>query len=248
MKHYLALLCIGALAACGVGGGGGSTPTTQATPTNTSNQTSSTAANPQNTSGKQFYSSHNSKADAVTFDNSNIKKIKVDGVDIDLATVGGGTFNGVWRASLGSPSVFMPASVNNYAVYNQSDNLVAGTISKNGNDYAFYNGKFTDVAQIPVSGQSVYNASVVQFKGSSQSFGSTRLTADFGAKKVTGDISRRADDGGNIAINADIKGNKFASATGAPTQVEGGFFGANAAEIGGIFKSGETVGAFAGKK
>ncbi|MFC5920746.1 Slam-dependent surface lipoprotein [Neisseria weixii] len=252
MKQYLALLCVAALAACG--GGGGSTPTTQSTPTNTSNQTSSTAANSQNASGRQFYSLYNSKADAVTFDSSNIKKIKIDGVDIDLATIGGGHFND-WQGNFGgirSGNANAPAGVSDWLVYNQSGDLVAGVVTKSGNNYAFYNGKFTDAAQMPASGKAVYNAGVVQFMQfnglSSQTLSSSRFTADFGAKKVTADILRDARYGGNIAINADISGSKFASAAGAATQVEGGFFGANAAEIGGIFKNGETVGAFAGKK
>lgn len=252
MKSYLALVCVAALAACG-GGGGGGTPTTQSTPTNnTPNQGSFGTATPQNASGKQFYSLKNSKADAVTFDSGNIKKIKVEGVDIDLATIGGGHFNTDWRGNFGgirSGNANAPAGVSDWLVYNQSGNLVAGVVTKSGNNYAFYNGKFTDAAQIPVSGTAVYNAGVVQFNGlGSQTLGSSRFTADFGAKKVTADISRDARYGGNIAVNADIKGNKFASATGAATQVEGGFFGTNAAEIGGIFKAGETVGAFAGKK
>ncbi|WP_165010937.1 transferrin-binding protein-like solute binding protein [Neisseria yangbaofengii] len=249
MKQYLALLCVAALAACG--GGGGGTPTTQSTPTNTPNQTSSTEASPQNISGKQFYSSQNSKADAVTFDNSNIKKIKINGVDIDLATIGGGNFNNDWRGNFGgirSGNANAPAGVSDWLVYNQSDNLVAGVITQEGNNYAFYNGKFTDAEQIPAAGQSVYKAGVTYFSGDRQVLSRTDVTADFGAKKVTAEIKRDAEFGGNIALNADIKGNKFASVTGAATQVEGGFFGANAAEIGGIFKAGETVGAFAGKK
>lgn len=250
MKQYLALLCVAALAACGGGGGSGSTPTTQSTPTNTSNQTSSTTANPQNTSGKQFYSSQNSKADAVAFDNNDIKKIKINGVDIDLATIGGGSFNNDWRGNFGgirSGNANAPASVSDWLVYNQSDNLVAGVITQGGNNYAFYNGKFTDAAQIPTTGTSVYKAGVTYF-GDRQVLSRTDVTADFGAKKVTAQITRDAAFGGNIALNADIKGNKFVSATDAATQVEGGFFGANAAEIGGIFKAGNTVGAFAGKK
>ncbi|WP_373740657.1 transferrin-binding protein-like solute binding protein [Neisseria sp.] len=251
MKPYLALVCVAVLAACG-SGGGSSAPATQSTPTNPSNQSSSNTATPQNTSGKQFYSWKDSKADAVTFDSSNIKKIKVDGVDIDLATIGGGSFNNDWSGNFGgirSGNANAPAGVSAWLVYNQSDNLAAGVLTRDGNNHAFYNGKFTDAAEMPASGQAVYNAGVVQFNGvGSQTLGSSRFTADFGAKKVTADISRDAHYGGNIAINADISGSKFASAAGAATQVEGGFFGKNAAEIGGIFKAGDTVGAFAGKQ
>lgn len=256
MKQYLALVCVAALAACGGGGGGGGeSPSTQPTPTNTSSVNTpanpATPAAPQ-ASGKQFYSWQNSAADAVTFDAADIKKVKINGVEINLANVGGGSFNNDWRGNFGgirSGNSNVPAGVSNYLVYNQSDNLAAGVITKDGNNFAFYNGKFTDAAQIPASGQAVYNAGVVQFNGlGSQTLGSSRITADFGAKKVTADISRDARYGGNIAIDANISGNKFASGAGAAAQVEGGFFGANAAEIGGIFKAGDTVGAFAGKK
>lgn len=257
MKQYLALVCVAALAACG-GGGGGESPSTQPTPTNTGSvSTPNTPANPATpaapqASGKQFYSWKNSAADAVTFDAADIKKVKIDGVEINLANVGGGSFNNDWRGNFGgirSGNSNVPAGVSNYLVYNQSDNLAAGIITKDGNNFAFYNGKFTDAAQIPASGQAVYNAGVVQFNGlGSQTLGRSQITADFGAKTVSGTVSRDAAYGGNIALNANISGNKFASGAGAAAQVEGGFFGANAAEIGGIFKAGDTVGAFAGKK
>ncbi|MDO4906728.1 transferrin-binding protein-like solute binding protein [Neisseria sp.] len=248
MKNYLTLACLLVLAACG--GGGGASPDTQSTPIGSN--TAAPSAPAAQTAGRQYYSWRNTAADAVTFDAADIKKLKIDGVEINLAEVGGGSFNNSWRGNFGgirSGSANAPAGVSDWLVYNQSDNLAAGVITKGGNNFAFYNGKFTDTAQIPASGQAVYNAGVVQFNGlGSQTLGSTLITADFGAKTVSGNISRDAAYGGDIALNAGISGNKFASADGSATQVEGGFFGAGAAEIGGIFKAGDTVGAFAGRK
>lgn len=261
MKPYLALLCAGTLAACG--GGGGSSPSTQPTPTTPAITSGTTAGNQYY---GWYYNLNNSKPNAVTFDSSNIKKITVEGVEIDLAEVRGLAFNDDWHIRLGggtsgisggTSGINMPADVSSYIVYNKSDHLVVGALTKGGNNYAFYNGKFTDAAQMPVSGKALYNVSIgyLTHSGvsdshawSSQTLTHAGLTADFGAKKLTGEISRDAEYGGNIAIDADITGSKFASTTGVAAQVEGGFFGPNAAEIGGIFRSGNSVGAFAGKK
>lgn len=200
----------------------------------------------------QFYSTQNASATAITFD-ADIKKIKVDGVELDLDNAGGGIFNNAWRGNFGgirSGQTSVPANIANHMVYNASENMVAGVVTTaSGNNYVFYNGRFTDAAQMPVSGRAVYNVGAATFtSGGSQMLSSNNLlTADFGTKKLTGEL-KSLESIGNIAVNADINGNKFASANGAAAQVEGGFFGRAAEEIGGIFKQGNAVGAFAGKQ
>lgn len=249
MKNYLISTCLLVLAACGSGGSG--VPNTQST-------NSTAPVMPEiRTSGKQFYSWKNSSADAVVFDDADIKKVKINGLEINLANVGGLNFNNDWRIRLGGGTGTigslnpdnggLPDNVGSYAVYNQSDNLIAGIIYQNGNNFAFYNGNFTDMEQIPVSGQAVYNTRAVYFDGAaSQTLTGSQITADFGAKTVSGNIPRHEDD--DIVLNANISGNKFTSPDGAATRVEGGFFGPRTAEIGGIFRNGDTVGAFAGKQ
>jgi hypothetical protein len=99
--------------------------------------------------------------------------------------------------------------------------------------------------------------------------GSTNLTADFAAAKITGEVNNISALGslgtssfGNIAISGDIAGDTFsgtASSTGLNGVIPGNtslsgstlgqFYGPNAVEVGGVIRmsggGGQAVGAFA---
>ncbi len=244
MKKVLALICTVTLAACG--GGGNSTPSSQPTPNaGPSNPPTSQPATPAVPTDAQQTVGGNS----IAIDNSNIKHIRVDGVDFDLTQSGGNSLNG-WKSKVPGFSSGIasgePKSVQKFLVNTASANATAGVLEVNGKKQAFFSGHFTPAAELP-KGQVHYNTSVASLhNGASYNITRTELTANFDSKKLTGTISRNAEFGGDIAVNAQISGNKF-DQSGA-TQVKGGFFGKNAAEVAGGFSNGNTVGAFVGSK
>ena len=263
MKKVFALICTVTLAACG-GGGGNSTPSSQPTPNaGPSNPPTSQPATPPSTTTPAAPPSTTTPAapavptdaqqtvggNSIAIDNSNIKHIRVDGVDFDLTQSGGVTLNG-WKSKVpGFASGIVsgePKSVQKFLVNTASANATAGVLEVNGKKQAFFNGYFTPAADLP-KGQVHYSTSVASLhNGANYNITRTELTANFDSKKLTGTISRNAEFGGDIAVNAQISGNKF-DQSGA-TEVKGGFFGKNAAEVAGGFSNGNTVGAFVGSK
>ena len=273
MKKVFALICTVTLAACGGGGGGNSTPSSQPTPNaGPSNPPTSQPATPPSTTTPATPPSTTTPAtppstttpatpvvptdaqqtvggNSIAIDNSNIKHIRVDGVDFDLTQSGGVTLNG-WKSKVPGFSSGIasgePKSVQKFLVNTASANATAGVLEVNGKKQAFFSGHFTPAADLP-KGQVHYSTSVASLhNGANYNITRTELTANFDSKKLTGTISRNAEFGGDIAVNAQISGNKF-DQSGA-TEVKGGFFGKNAAEVAGGFSNGNTVGAFVGSK
>ena len=253
MKKVLALICTVTLAACG--GGGNSTPSSQPTPNaGPSNPPTSQPATPPSTTtpatpAVPTNAQQTVGGNSIAIDNSNIKHIRVDGVDFDL-TQSGGVSLGDWKSKVpGFASGIAsgePKSVQKFLVNAASANATAGVLEVNGKKQAFFSGHFTPAAELP-KGQVHYGASVASMhSGANYGIDRTELTANFDSKKLTGTIFRDAKFGGDIAVNAQISGNKF-DQSGA-TQVKGGFFGKNAAEVAGGFSNGNTVGAFVGSK
>lgn len=120
-------------------------------------------------------------------------------------------------------------------------------------DFAFFAGKSTDMAQMPQQGIVKYSVEAMGHtyhnnSVSQATIGKTDLTVDFSNKTLNGTFEREAERGGNVILNADIKGNQFSSKEGASTAVKGGFYGENAKEIGGVFQNENTIGAFIGKQ
>ena len=253
MKKVLALICTVTLAACG--GGGNSTPSSQPTPNaGPSNPPTSQPATPPSTTtpatpAVPTNAQQTVGGNSIAIDNSNIKHIRVDGVDFDLTQSGGISLNN-WKGKVpGFASGIAsgePKSVQKFLVNTASANATAGVLEVNGKKQAFFSGHFTPAAELP-KGQVHYSTSVASMhSGANYDITRTDLTANFDSKKLTGTISRDAKFGGDIAVNAQISGNKF-DQSGA-TQVKGGFFGKNAAEVAGGFSNGNTVGAFVGSK
>ena len=253
MKKVLALICTVTLAACG--GGGNSTPSSQPTPNaGPSNPPTSQPATPPSTTtpatpAVPTNAQQTVGGNSIAIDNSNIKHIRVDGVDFDLTQSGGVSLNN-WKGKvpgfISGIASGEPKSVQKFLVNTASANATAGVLEVNGKKQAFFSGHFTPAAELP-KGQVHYNTSVASMhSGANYDITRTELTANFDSKKLTGTISRDAKFGGNIAVNAQISGNKF-DQSGA-TEVKGGFFGKNAAEVAGGFSNGNTVGAFVGSK
>lgn len=275
MKNGLLYLftCIG-LAACG-GGGGGDSPSTSSTPTGNS-------AAPQDyreimasvgRGGKDYYvrlntDDPNFNRDSLSFpDAGDIRKIKIEGVEFDLRGVRGvGT--DIWNMRSGgggsiinSAQQNLPENISRIATSADSENVVAGVVSfvdlpqRTYREYAFFNGNYTDTAQIPVSGKATYAVSAAyhQHAGTRhrQSISDRYdniLTADFANKTLTGNIYISGSTPQSFPIQAQIQGNRFESAESATQKTKGAFFGKNAAEIGGIFQDINTIGAFVGKR
>lgn len=240
MKKLLALFCSATLAACGGGGGGGdSSPSTQSTPNAlpSAQATPSTAAAPQTVGGS-----------SIAVNNDNIRHIRVNGVDFDLNRSGSVTMNN-WKAKVSGFSATPsgePSSVQTFLINTSSADATAGVLEVNGRKQAFFSGHFTPEAELP-KGQVRYNAEVASMhNGADYGIGHAVFAADFDGKKLSGNISRDASYGGNIAVDAQISGSRFSQS--GTTQVTGGFFGKNAAQIAGAFAEGGTVGAFVGSK
>ena len=255
MKKVFALICTVTLAACGGGGGGNSTPSSQPTPNaGPSNPPTSQPATPPSTTtpatpAVPTDAQQTVGGNSIAIDNSNIKHIRVDGVDFDLTQSGGVSLNN-WKGKvpgfISGIASGEPKSVQKFLVNTASANATAGVLEVNGKKQAFFSGHFTPAAELP-KGQVHYSTSVASMhSGANYDITRTELTANFDSKKLTGTISRDAKFGDNIAVNAQISGNKFEQ-SGA-TQVKGGFFGKNAAEVAGGFSNGNTVGAFVGSK
>ena len=224
----------------------GKTPTTPKTSTPPKTPTApKTPATPAVPTAAQQTVGGNSIAN----DTSNLKHMRAVGVDYDLTQSGGVSLNN-WKGKvpgfISGIASGEPKSVQKFLVNTASANATAGVLEVNGKKQAFFSGHFTPAAELP-KGQVHYNTSVASMhSGANYNITRTELTANFDSKKLTGTISRNAEFGGNIAVNAQISGNKF-DQSGA-TEVKGGFFGKNAAEVAGGFSSGNTVGAFVGSK
>ena len=182
MKHWILSIAVcTTLAACG-GGGGGSSPSTDATST-----THPPAQSPQEImasvgrGGSNHYVRINTtdtrfNRDSLSFpDTADIRKIRIEGVDVDLRGVRGATANNTWNIQIGQninlgPGNPLPANIRQIAVSENSDNVVAGVLGfmdlpeRTYRDYAFFNGRYTDPAQMPVSGKADYTVSAAYNK------------------------------------------------------------------------------------
>lgn len=161
-------------------------------------------------------------------------------------------FGGTGFSNNGQPS----DRVGNLLSYIGSKHFTVGVVGLSGDnhhEYAFVEGNHTPINDIPVQDKVKYDVDVGYHIHSGNAFiqGQNHQTVnvDFGNHKVNAVFSLGSDeDAQNITLDADIKGNQFISADGAETRVKGGFFGDNAAEIGGIFHNQSVLGAFAGKQ
>ncbi|WP_080659828.1 transferrin-binding protein-like solute binding protein, partial [Kingella kingae] len=161
----------------------------------------------------------------------------------------------------------------NYRIFNNLDNVVYGAASGNGKHALFVQDNIT--ADMP-SGTAKYSGQVLHYRGrvlngsgvltgSDIDYtytynGSFTATADFSSKKLSATIN--SGDRlymGTKTFNAVINGNRFKSDSSSPDQtIEGGFYGANAAEIAGKYQfidgnkndilSNSGFGVFGGKK
>lgn len=125
--------------------------------------------------------------------------------------------------------------------------------------YVFHQGNVTDKQNVPTMGKATYNVSSVNVnRGVISTSEGTQVTADFGNKTLSGTIHQTAHEKNNVVVtikDATISGNAF---NGTVMQkdttrelegkLEGKFYGANAAELGGVYRSNSYAGAFGGKK
>ncbi|WP_066803895.1 Slam-dependent surface lipoprotein [Moraxella oblonga] len=221
-----------ALTACGGGGSSGGSTTSPSTPVvkpNPTNSNTNPQTNTQTISGKAIAIPLDDNSNDVFYKNingNNINTLNVDGKTFTIGTSGINansftTINSATQWSVISGTHLQHAK---YGYYN----------NKKDNEYLFYQGEKTPVANLPkgvvnYTGRSIYlcetcNEDIIQ--------GTSKFTADFGKKTLTGSISNAK--ASNIALNATISGNTFAGKNNG-TQVDGAFFGNNAQELSGYF-------------
>lgn len=244
-KHYLTLISTAlVLAACGGGGGGSPNIASTNTGTGTNQSGTNTGSNPATGTEKSGFFGQ-----AAAFnDTANIRKITVAGKTIDLIPAGASMNNdfNIKNHGFNVGGNRFWDGVDAGIVSKNGEHVVAGIVNVDGKATAFYNGNLSQ--SVPTGGVVQYKTAIVRtdLNGQNMSINGSSaagsvLKADFGTKKVEGRLL-------NFDINADIKGSTFQSARGAATEVKGGFYGNNAAEIGGIVKQGNTMGAFVGKR
>lgn len=217
-----------------------------------------------------------------TANNSSVKFI-VDTARKTLETVNN-TFTALRTVVVNGVSISLPektnstvlTETNNYRIFNNLDNVVYGAASGNGKHALFVQGDLT--ADMPSGGNATYKGQVLHYRsrvlndpgvlvGSGidstpyTRSGTFTATANFANKTLSANI----DSGdtwfmGKRTFNAVINGNRFASDSSSPNhKIEGGFYGAGAAEIAGKYefididnKKDETsnsgFGVFGGKK
>lgn len=121
---------------------------------------------------------------------------------------------------------------------------------QNAVDYLFYQGEKTPTANIPTEGTASYVGHSLYLCGDCEDEviqGTSKFTADFGKKTLTGSISNEQ---AKVALSATISGNTFSGTNGAGTETRGAFFGDKAQEISGIFNNDDKdfAGAFGATK
>lgn len=102
--------------------------------------------------------------------------------------------------------------------------------------YIFSMGAYT--TDMPVSGSARYHGSAAIVHEGVGEAADTSFTADFAGKTLVGTIKpgeRSQLNFNPVQINANINGNAFSTAEGAPIASAGHFYGSNARELGGIF-------------
>lgn len=115
--------------------------------------------------------------------------------------------------------------------------------------YIFVNGNPTKT--MPTSGVANYTGKAVvtgnskQFSDEDYLFGTSKFTADFGAKTLNGTLN--IDKLKPISVQANISGNNFkgsasSSEFSTKADVAGKFYGEKAKELGGVFKDGSAIG------
>ena len=121
-----------------------------------------------------------------------------------------------------------------------------------GNQYFFAQGLPTAVAQIPTAGSAEYKGGAVYKKDGDRNFSERtemKATADFANKVIDINIMKKTNAVPEMHFGGKITANSFAGeVNGIKTQ--GGFFGENAQEMGGLFtnEADQSRGAFGGIK
>ena len=180
----------------------------------------------------------NNNGNANNNNGGNANKLTVGGVTISLTGLRAGT----WFNNNNSNG--------NYAVGGTTYSSVRfGFAGKSVNNRTpFVHG--VETTNMPTSGQFKYSGLHMNSDGKGAGFqggkNSAELTADFGARKLTGTLTGAANE--TYQINADIKGNRFSGTAADKTYSEGGFYGNNAAEVAGSYKKGDITGVFGAQK
>lgn len=205
------------------------TPTNPTTPSQNSNKTGSVLK----ITGLDTITHQN-----IDLTNPNFNTIEVDGKKFQLV------YPGIYAGSfLSMNNVVVCCGTLKYSRF--------GLISSNDEteaDYAFYNGNPT--SNMPTSGKATYNGKMAIFADHGKLGaleddyvkGTSTFTADFGNKTLTGTLTTDGNLIQPVNVSAKISGNDFtgtassADLTG-QANVDGKFYGPNAAELGGKFES-----------
>ncbi|TNG94930.1 transferrin-binding protein-like solute binding protein [Pasteurellaceae bacterium USgator11] len=236
IKLSLTALCLGLITACGGSGGGGDNSGNTTTPLNdnatsptTNVDTPNTPNTETNNTTGQVLKIKNGNGVIENLNTTNLSSIIVDGQTIHITIPG--INSGTW------------AALNNQNTCCGSyDSVKIGGVFGVENEYLFYNGIPTNVAQIPQEGQATYKGEFLYSSEAQGRYETSRNTraatfeVDFGNKTLNGklDASMTA-----VTIEANITGNQFDGKAISVNEVvegkvQGQFFGENAKQLGGL--------------
>lgn len=269
-KFSLTLIACAFIAACGSSGGGSdnhqpsnnnganssqsNSANNNAKPNNTNNTTNTTK--PTTPTNPTTPSQNSNKTGAVLkaigldpnvtyqnidLTNSNFNTLEVDGKKFQLVYPGiyAGTFQTI-------NNVTVCCGTLKYSRFG-----VKASMNENDPEYVFYNGNPT--SNMPTSGTATYKGRMIigadhgKLGASDEDYvkGTSTFTADFGNKTLNGTLTTDGNLIQPVNVSAKISGNDFTGTASSAdlkgqANVDGKFYGPNAAELGGKFESNST--------
>lgn len=247
-KQMKVAACVAAalfgLSACGSSGGGGVDVSNGGGFNNgrgSANNNQGTAVPAATVSGRLLNLNQDGtqRSNAAAPATSDINKITINGTTVDILPAG---IHSGGLVELNADTMQRAVGGNlSYARwgYLKDSRMVGGHLVAQGQE----------TAQMPATGTARYSGLAVHIaRGGTPVQGTSQFTVDYGAKTVSGSITPQG--GAAIGLNAAISGNRFEGySSNGEVHTAGGFYGANAAEMAGVYgSSGRFSGAFGAAK
>lgn len=233
-----------AVAACSGGGSGSKSSVVSSSTGSSSGSGSTQPVNPNppaKTAEYQGLKATQVSSNFTPVSNSQPNKLVVDGVDLSLLP-------GDWSGFGGNTVIRTEVLTSSTGVLgNNLSNAKYGFVQKDSS--VFFIGKPTE--EMPKTGTAEYTGRAVLYAPSKKMYDNSwtsRFSVDFGEKSLVGTLISGTGTTG-VQLSADIDGNKFKGSQDG-NYTEGAFFGANAAELSGVFSSERNnfIGVYGAKK
>ncbi|TWV81258.1 transferrin-binding protein-like solute binding protein [Moraxella sp. VT-16-12] len=199
--------------------------------------------------GQHWQLAHTEKSSTIEFHNMTgiapdnldvLNKLVVDGKTLDLTNVHEEGLTPLHQAGLGGQVGSTGHS--KFGIVGYKDKGIE-------KDYVFYQGLQTAPNKMPTEGKMSYTGFALHdCEECRERQAVSKFDVDFGAKTVKGEIGgSKYITGGKVALEADIKGSAFSGFANG-VQTNGAFYGVDASEMSGVYKSANFAGAFGATK